>query len=155
MMFDAKNLTVIFTVAKEDEHFLDDKLANFSDYPIVISRTIGLGKARRECIDKVSTEYVLVLDLDNVLPDQYIEDAIMIMKADTKIAVIALDYEECIGHYGFGTSLWKGEMLKKLYDYQDYKGELCECCYLYRKVLQNKYKIETLPYRAIHNKGSN
>jgi hypothetical protein len=56
------------------------------------------------------------------------------------------------GHLAFGCSIWKTEILHKLYDYHEVLTPLCECVYIWRRVLRNGYRIETLNYRAIHNK---
>ena len=147
-----KDVTVILCVAKEDEKYLEEKIGKYAKFPIVISRTVGLGKARRECIDKVTTPYCLILDLDTVLPDEYLDYALWILHDNNDVAVVAIDYEKLQGHLAIGTSVWRTKILKKLYDYQNYKGELCECVFMLHKVLQNNYKIETLNYRAIHLK---
>lgn len=164
------NLTIVIPVKESPEKVNEFILANmnilskylvividsgggeeFKDYSLYINKEISMSQARKIGYSLVDTKYTLNLDVDTVLPEHFIEDALMIIECDSKVAVLALDYENCQGHYAFGTSLWKTDILKKLYDYIE-GNTLCECVYMWRKVLQNKNKIETLPYRAIHLK---
>lgn len=121
-------------------------------YLICLSMTKGMAEARKECIAQVESDYCLCLDMDTDLPDGYIEEAIGLLQNNDKLSCIALDYEKSQGHYAFGTSIWKTEVLNKLYDYDGYT-ELCECMFMYHKVLVNGYLIDTIgKYRAKHNK---
>lgn len=121
----------------------------FKDFAtIYIARKACLAEARKLGFEKVETPYTLNLDMNNVLPFDYLKMALM-QHRDPKVAVVAIDYEECLGHYGFGTSLWKTGILKELYDYNEHDaGNLCECQYMWRKVLRAGFKIQTLPQRA-------
>jgi hypothetical protein len=114
------------------------------DCSMIVARKIGFSLAK--------TPFILNLDADNILPEYYVEDALDILQQFSNVAVVAIDYETCLGHYGFGTSLWRTEVLKKLYDYEELKEGLCECTYMWRQVLREHLRIETLPYRAVHLK---
>ena len=104
----------------------------------------------------VKTKYVLNLDSDTILPKKYVEIALNLFEFDSDIAVIALDYEETQGHLAYGTSIWRTEILKKLYDWREHPAEDCECIHMWKKVHmwnsvhQTKLRIGTLPYRAKH-----
>jgi len=114
-----------------------------------IKETLPLSKARRTGILRVKTHYTLILDVDTVLPPEYITEALKILREEN-IAVTALDYEQLQGHLGFGTSLWKTQILKNLYDWEE--GKICECVWMWSKVRKAGYRLETLPYRARHLK---
>jgi hypothetical protein len=109
-----------------------------------------MSTARKLGYIPVKTPYILNLDVDTILPDGYLEDALVLLD-NSKVVVVALDYENLQGHLAFGSSLWKSDILRKLYDYKE-GNIICECCHLWHKVLQSEYKIETLLYRAIHLK---
>jgi cellulose synthase/poly-beta-1,6-N-acetylglucosamine synthase-like glycosyltransferase len=125
------------------------QLKEFSD--IYERGIIRMTVARKHAYSLVKTPFILNLDVDNILPKGYVDEALLILQNQEDVAVVAIDYEKCLGHYGFGTSLWRTELLKAFYDYKE-ENALCECVYMWRKVHQAKLKIETLPYRAGHLK---
>jgi cellulose synthase/poly-beta-1,6-N-acetylglucosamine synthase-like glycosyltransferase len=98
------------------------------------------------------TKYCLHLDCDAVLPENYINEAEKILDNNPEVAVVSIEYENLKGHLGFGTSLWRTKIFNELYDftieYIDFG--ICECLYMWRKVLEHGYKIETLNCRAKH-----
>jgi hypothetical protein len=125
---------------------------------IVINQDTSLSFSRRFALEFVKEKYVLCLDVDTILPEDYIDKALKILESRPEVAVIAIDYEESQGHYAFGTSIWKTDVLKKLYDWRlnnNTDSSMCECIYMWKKVRGNNYKIETLPMRAKHLKGEN
>ena len=126
-----------------------EQLKEFSD--IYEKGIIRMTIARKHAYSLVKTPFILNLDADNILPKGYVDEALMLLQNQEDVAVVAIDYEKCLGHYGFGTSLWRTEVLKAFYDYKE-GNVLCECVYMWRKVHQAKLKIETLPYRAGHLK---
>lgn len=114
--------------------------------------------ARRFGLEFVKTKYVLCLDVDTILPPHYIESAIYILESRPEVTCIALDYAEphAQNHLAFGTSIWRTEILKELYDWRltaDQKFGVCECKYMWNKVEKKGMKVETLPLEAKHLKG--
>lgn len=125
-------------------------------------------EARKLGYAEVKTEFTLNLDSDTVLPLKYMEEALNLLKSD-KAEAVAIDYEKLQGHYAFGTSIWKTEILRKLYDYPPNPVEklikvgkqewvtafqcgFCECTYMWSRLLGSGGRLETLPYRAKHLK---
>lgn len=118
---------------------------------IYLTPKIPLWEARKLGYSLVKTPYILNLDANIVLPKSYLERALRILESDPKIGVVALDYEILQGHLGFGTSLWRTELLKELYDWNPEEGH-CECVYMWAKIRKKGYKIETINARAIRLK---
>lgn len=120
-------------------------------------------RARELLIRKIETPFVLNLDCLNVLPEAYVKEAYTLL-SNNGAEVTAIDYEESIGHYGFGTSMWKTPVLRAVYDYppkalrlqlQDEDGEfhvfrytICECIYLWNKLYNNGNKFLPLLFKA-------
>ena len=125
------------------------ELEAFADF--YTTMPLRMTDARKHGYNRVTTPFILNLDVDNILPKGYIDEALLLLQNQEDVAVVAIDYEKCLGHLGFGTSLWRTEVLKAFYDYRE-GNVLCECSYMWRKVHQAKLKIETLPYRAGHLK---
>jgi len=136
-----------YNVIVIDSNGAGKELKGYSSY---INKEMSMTQARKVGYSLVITPYTLNLDVDTILPNNFIDFALSLLK-NKNVVVVAIDYENCQGHYAFGTSLWKTDILKKLYDYKE-GNILCECIFMWRKVLQNKNKIETLPLRAIHLK---
>jgi cellulose synthase/poly-beta-1,6-N-acetylglucosamine synthase-like glycosyltransferase len=178
------NLTILISCCEEDqlvEWSIRENYAILFKYPIIVVDKKGGTKflllnqqrnldiqyfaqntsfwfARRFGLEFVKTEYVLCLDVDTILPAHYIEDALRILESESDIGAIALDYAESYkqGHLAFGTSIWRTELLKELYDWRlttDQKINICECRYMWDKLKKKNMKIETLPLEAIHLKG--
>jgi len=164
-------LTVAIPVKRENsmllEKFLDEMKWLFQMARVVVVDSYGgqllkpycwkyitkdatLAEARKLCYAEVETRFTLNLDDDTVLPKQYVEEALKLLE-QPEVIVVAIDYEKIQGHYAFGTSLWKSEWLKKLYDWKDKSGK-CECLWMWAKVHRAHKRIETLPYRAKHLK---
>lgn len=129
-------------------------------------------EARKLGYTKVETPFTLNLDSDVILPVDYVKDALTLLrqnKADA-VAIFHEDVVECQGALAYGTSLWKTEILQKLYDFSMLKvadGKIvkvgsmayatlnngwCECTYMFRKLKAINGRLETLPYRAVHLK---
>lgn len=168
-----KKITIALPVFEEPEivaKFIEGNKEILEKYPlIVIDRkggeplkeyasfyrktccpTIGLplGSSRKFLIGRVQTEFTLNLDVDVLLPKNFVKESLKKFE-DPKVAVVALDYENLQGHLAFGPSIWRTEILQKLYDWEVRKRE-CECIYMWGKVRGAKYKIETLCMRAKH-----
>lgn len=113
--------------------------------------------ARRFGLEFIKTRYVLCLDVDTVLPPLYIEKAIEILEAHPEVGAVALNYAEPYrqDHLAFGTSVWRTDLLRSLYDWRltaDQSFNMCECKYMWTKLENRKMKVETLPMEAIHLK---
>lgn len=113
--------------------------------------------ARRFGLEFVKTKYVLNLDVDTVLPPEYIEKAIEILETHPEVGAVALDYAYPYkqNHLAFGTSIWRTKQLKELYDWRltsDQPFGVCECKYMWTKVEAKGMKVETLPMEAKHLK---
>lgn len=178
------NLTILISCCEEDqlvEWSIRENYTILVKYPIVIVDKKGGDKyisleqqgnmdiqyfdqdssfwfARRFGLEFVKTEYVLCLDVDTILPEGYVEQAIEILEDRPEVGAIALDYAESYkqGHLAFGTSIWRTELLKELYDWRltaDQKINMCECRYMWNKLEKKNIKVETLPLEAIHLKG--
>jgi hypothetical protein len=107
-------------------------------------------EARKIGYHFVDTPYILNLDSDTILPENFIEYSLRLLE-DKNVAMVAIDYKEPQGHYAFGASLWNTDILKKLYDYIGFKEtRRCECLYMIDKLRNAGYKLETLPVRARH-----
>jgi len=126
-------------------------------------------EARRLGYNQVKTEFTLNLDVDTVVSPQYVKEAIQLLEND-KAEAVAIDYEKLQGHYAFGTSIWKTEWLRKLYDYPPksveklikigeqewvtaFQNGFCECTYMWSRLISSGGRLETLPYRARHLKS--
>lgn len=172
-----KKITIALPVFEEPEivaKFIEANKGIIEKYPlIVIDRkggealkeyasfyrktccpTIGLplGRSRKFLIGRVQTEITLNLDADVLLPKNFVKESLKKFE-DPKVAVVALDYENLQGHLAFGPSIWRTEILQKLYDWEFRKTRKCECIYMWGKVRGAKYKIETLCMRAKHLKS--
>ena len=111
-----------------------------------------LGSSRKFLINRVQTEFTLNLDTDIVLPTNFIGEALMKLK-DPQVAAVALDYEKSQDHLAFGPSIWKTQILKKLYDWEYLKTTKCECIYMWEKLNNEGYKVEGLTMKAKHLKS--
>ena len=92
------------------------------------------------------------------MPPHYIEDAICILESKPEVGAIALNYAEPYkqNHLAFGTSIWRTELLKELYDWRltfNQQFKPCECEYMWEKLEKKGIKVETLPLEATHLKG--
>ena len=167
------NLTITIPIFEDPALvaiIIKENSAIFSKYPLVIInksggdqfRTIQLGiklfdqdstwwEARKFALDYVQTKYVLCLDLDTVLTPQYIEQAIEILESRPEVVCVAINYAEPFhqDHLAFGTSVWRLDILKQLYDWNQSRKS-CECKYMWEKVTSIGMKVETLPMEAKH-----
>lgn len=176
------SLTILITCCEEDdmvEKSMQDNYDILLKYPIVIVDKKGGDKfiqfeqqgnydiqyfdqdtsfwfARRFGLEFVKTEYVLCLDVDTVLPKGYVEQAIWTLELDPKVAVVALNYSAPTkqDHLAFGTSIWRTDLLKELYDWRliEQPYFFCECKHMWNKVAKKGLKVETLPMEATHLK---
>jgi glycosyltransferase involved in cell wall biosynthesis len=136
---------------------------------IYVKKDLNFWEARKLGYTHIRTPYVLNLDADVIVPDGYIAEALNLL--ETKAEAVSIFYEDvahCQGALEFGVSVWKTEVLRQLYDFSMDKvmdGKIvkvglmaystlnhgwCECTYMFRKLKQNGYRLETLPFRAKH-----
>jgi len=126
--------------------------------------------ARKLGYEHVQTEHILNLDADVVVPKGYIKEAIEILKKADAVSIFYEDVGHCQGALEFGVSMWKTQVLRRLYDFSMDKvmdgrivkvGSMaystlnhgwCECTYMWRKLKLSGGRLETLPYRAKHLK---
>ncbi|MEM3828474.1 MAG: hypothetical protein QXP36_04585 [Conexivisphaerales archaeon] len=131
-----------------------------------IQRKVLMWESRKIGYEEVKTPFTLNLDVDTILPDDYVEDVFALLPEDSCDAV-ALDYQHLQGHYAFGTSIWRTDLLKKHYDYPPKAAEklikvgkrewviafqngFYECTYMWARLIRSKLKLESLEYRALH-----
>lgn len=133
-----------------------------------LKRNVPFWTARKLGYEYVQTECILNLDSDVIVPKGYIEQALEVLKNADAVSIFYEDAGHCQGALEFGVSIWKTNVLRELYDFSIDKvmdGKIvkvgsmafstlnhgwCECVYLWRKLKENGYKLETLPYRAKH-----
>jgi len=145
-----------------------DALKPFASY--YLKQNMPFWDARKLAYQQVQTDLTLNLDADVIIPDGYLEQAIE--KLQTKnVAAISIFYEEvnhCQGALEYGVSIWKTNILKQLYDYSIEKtftpkivkvapkvwsnlnNGWCECTYMWRKIKDAGFQLETLSMRAKH-----
>jgi GT2 family glycosyltransferase len=115
--------------------------------------------ARRFGLEFVSTKYVLCLDVDTILPPQYIEQAIEILEKSQNVGAVALYYSNTKqDHAAFGTSIWRTHELRDLYDWRigfpPVDMNMCECKYMWKKLEKTGKKVEVLLIQALHLKSN-
>ena len=133
-----------------------------------LQREASMWEARRLGYEKVETPFTLNLDADTILPNGYVQESLNILRENSCDAV-AIDYNPPQGHYAFGTSIWRTELLKALYNYPPkaveklikvgehewvtaFQNGFCECTYMWTKLLRSRGRLGTLGYKAIHLK---
>jgi len=162
-----KNRLTILTPVKDKEEtvskFIEGNKDILSKYKVIVVDTRGgeqlkkysfvyvndvegkyaMPEARKLGIGLVDTEYILNLDTHVILPKHYINASIILMDNEKDIGAISIDHNKLMGHLGFGQSIWRTELLKELYDYNN-KETMCECCYMWGKLNRTNYKLETI-----------
>lgn len=142
-------------------------LKDYAD--IYLQRNMTLTEARKYGYSFVNTEYTLNLDSDVVFPSSFIDFALSLLNEHGNVGAVSIFYENvvhCQGSLEFGISLWRTKLLKELYDFSFQKnGQIvkvgpshfaslnngwCECNYMWRKLKNAGWRLETLPVRAIH-----
>jgi len=129
-----------------------------ADTPFYEARKIGYAHA--------TTHYIMNLDAFTIVPEEYVTQALTLLN-NGDADCCAIDYLPSLGHYGFGTSIWRTDVLNKLYDYMprllqdkavDSKGEIhtikmsfCECSYMWNTLVTSKHKFVPLFYKAKNN----
>ena len=110
-----------------------------------------LGSSRRFLIRRVQTEFTLNLDVDVLLPNNFVSESLKKFK-DPLVAAVSINYYGHHTHLPFGPSIWRTKILQKLYDWEHWKLKNCECLYMWNKLRKAEYKLETLDMRAKHLK---
>jgi len=134
-----------------------------------IQKDVSLWEARKLGYAD-ATRIILNLDCDVVPPLEYVKEAYRLLEED-KADAISIHFNPIYtGHLEFGVSMWKAEVLRKLYDYPPkpveklikvgkqewvvaFQSGFCECSYMWSKLLSHGGRLETLPYRARHLKS--
>lgn len=119
-------------------------------FDVIVIRGGTMWEARKKGIEQVKTKYCMMLDDDNIVPFKYVLDALVELETNGT-DVVAIDYDPPMGHLAFGCSIWRTNVLRRLYDYKRPCND-CECIYMWGKIHRHKYKLRTLPYKAIHLK---
>jgi len=134
-----------------------------------LQRKVPMWEARRLGYEEVKTPFTLNLDADTVLPNGYVQESLNIIRKNL-CDTVAIDYDPPQGHYAFGTSIWRTELLKKLYDYPPravdrlikvgeqewvtaFQNGFCECTYMWARLLRSGGKLENPGYKARHIKN--
>jgi hypothetical protein len=171
------------------QQFLEENTNVLNEYPLIVidsgggelltshpnahyvQRNIPMWEARQLGYSLVQTPFTLNLDCDVVVPESYIPEGLELL--NTKADAVSIFYEEIThGTLEYGVSMWKTDILRKLYDfsygvisdgkivkvgsqaYSTLKNGWCECIYMWRKLKACGGRLETLPYyRAKHLKG--
>lgn len=131
---------------------------------------LSFWEARKFGYQYVVTPFTLNLDCDVVPPMAYINEALELLRG--KVDAVSIHFEPIhTGHLEFGVSMWKTEILKKLYDYPPkpvdklvkvgkqewvaaFQWGFCECSYMWSRLLNSGGRLETLPHRARHLKAN-
>jgi hypothetical protein len=133
---------------------------------LLFQKQVPMWEARRIGYEEVRTPFTLNLDADTILPNGYVLDSLNALRKNLCDA-IAIDYDPPQGHYAFGTSIWRTELLKKLYDYPPkaveklikvgehewvtaFQNGFCECTYMWARLLRSGGKLGTLCHKAAH-----
>lgn len=132
----------------------------------------SIWQARRAGLKLASEEFVLNLDSDVIIPKKYIEKALSIFAKKPKVGAVSIFFGNIAnqGALEFGISIWRKEVMKELYDYNpremtnlpiikvkprfyvQAEFPYCECTYMWRRLIESGYKLETLNLRAKHLK---
>jgi hypothetical protein len=135
---------------------------------IWFQKQVPMWEARRIGYEEVRTPFTLNLDADTILPNGYVLDSLNVLRKNSCDAV-AIDYDPPQGHYAFGTSIWRTDLLRKLYDYPPkaveklikvgeqewitaFQNGFCECTYMWARLIRSRGRLETLGYKATHLK---
>lgn len=130
-----------------------EQLKKFSS--VYLLNDVPFWTARRIAYSYVKTPFILNLDSDVIIPSRYPEEALDRLRINGKIGAISIFFENIEEHRGileYGISLWRTQLLKEQYDYQPKPSVSyeCECFYMWKKLHQAGFKLETLLYRAKH-----
>ncbi len=133
-----------------------------------IQENLSMWEARKKGYQDVATPYILNLDDDTVLPASFIPEALKLLQVGADC--VAIDYGPPQGHLAFGASIWRRELLQKLYNYSIRKcitadlvqvgsdrfsnldNGWCECTYMWARLRADGGKLATLPMAALHLK---
>ena len=172
-----ENVTIV-TPVKEDPRLVDEFIAYnrimLKEYPLIVIDSVGgfrledfatiykrmslpltFWEARILGYKDVETEYIFNLDC-GVVPDKdYLTYALYYLE-DKDVGAVStfIINRNHKGKLGFGISIWRTELLKKLYDYNPNKmpkdHRLCECIYMWDKLEAEGYKIRSSMKFAKH-----
>jgi len=126
-----------------------EKLKEFCKY--YIQKDVSLWEARKIGYELAETEFVMNLDSDVIIPDGYINEALLQLARCDKIGAVSIFYDKINRNRGvleYGCSIWRTKLVKQLYDYKG--DDLCECLYMWDKLQRAGWLIETTCMRAKH-----
>ena len=135
---------------------------------IWLQRRASMWEARILGYGEVKTTFTLNLDVDTIIPNGYVQESLKVLRKNSCDAV-AIDYDPPQGHYAFGTSIWRTDLLRKLYDYPPkaveklvrvgerewvtaFQNGFCECTYMWARLIRSEGTLENLGYKATHIK---
>lgn len=182
-------ITIVIPVKnpKFIDEFIDGNIDVLTNFPVIVVDSGGgekLGKIAKVHIQKdvklcearkigygiVETEFIMNLDADVIIPKLYIQEALKALSIADAVSIFYEDVNHCQGALEFGCSIWRTDVLRKLYDFSFeivVSGKIvkvgshkfstlhngwCECTYMWRKLKENGFNLETLPFRAKHLK---
>ena len=135
---------------------------------LLFQKQVSMWEARRMGYEEVRAPFTLNLDADTILPNGYVQESLKVLRKNSCDAV-AIDYDPPQGHYAFGTSIWRTDLLRKLYDYPPkaveklvrvgerewvtaFQNGFCECTYMWARLIRSEGTLENLGYKATHIK---
>ena len=120
-----------------------------------IKKDCSFWEARKYAYELVETPYVMNLDSDVIIPNDYPAHAFKLLE-DPNVGAVSLFFEG-MSHFGvleYGISIWKTDLVRKLYDFDAKMLPLdgtCECTYMWRKLWHFGYRVQIVdPYFARH-----
>ena len=172
-VFDYSDLSIVIPIGPKETvealKALDEYLMNFKGAEVIREFGGTIWEARKYGVDKSERPYILCLDVDTRVSEEYIQESIGLIKND-QIDVSAIDYfyPHHQKHPAFGTSIWKTRELKRIYDwktkpdrlyvkigkgkYSNISSSFCECEYMWIRCAEEGLRFLELDYRAIHLK---
>jgi len=159
----------IVTPVKEDPRLVDKFIAYnkimLKEYPLIVIDSVGgsrledfaivyqrrslpltFWEARKVAYKYVDTKYIFNLDCGVVPSKDYLTYVLCYFNNEDVGAVSTfIINRNHKGKLAFGVSIWRTELLKKLYDYNPNKmpkdHRLCECIYMWDKLEAEGYKL--------------
>jgi cellulose synthase/poly-beta-1,6-N-acetylglucosamine synthase-like glycosyltransferase len=148
-----------------------EKMMQYSTY--YLKDSANLTGARKIGYALAQTPYILNLDCDVKIPKGYIDEALLLLQNNPNVGAVSIFYNNinhCQGALEYGISMWRTELLKRLYDFSfdmTNDGKIikireglfatlnngwCECTYMWRQLKNAGFKLETLKVKAKHLK---
>ncbi len=121
---------------------------------ILLEREGSLLEARIRLVEKAGSLFVLNLDADSLVPEDYPRRALTLLERHPDVGAVGLDYHgSAQGHPAFGTSVMRRDLMRRTYSRADFDlKERCECMAMWELLERLDYVVATLPLRAYHKK---